>query len=168
MINLRALLDDDIPGIRAWPAYPEEFRDLDYAFRDGGWLDEFRSKPSAAIFLAVDGAQAVGFSLLSRDDYGGAEFRIALHPDRIGQGLGRTITLLTLARGFADPAVSAIRLIVRKNNPRAQKLYVSIPFRNTGDCIEDILGTPVPFYSMEIDRQTFYGVFQHETGIAYH
>ena len=168
MINLRALLDDDLPGIRSWPAYPEEFRDLDCTFREGGWLDEYRSKPGNEIFLAADGEKAVGFSLVSRNGSGCTEFRIALHPDQIGKGLGKTITLLTVARGFADPAVAAIRLIIRKNNPRAHKLYASIPFRNTGECIEVIMGMPVPFFSMEIDRQTFYGVTIHETGIAHH
>jgi len=84
-----------------------------------------------------------------------AEFRIALHPDRLGQGIGRTVARLTLAHGFSDPAISRIRLIVRKNNPRARRLYEALQFRMTGECIGEIQGNPVDFFTMEINRETF-------------
>jgi hypothetical protein len=52
--------------------------------------------------------------------------------------------------------ITAVRLIVRKNNLRAQKLYISMNFRPTGECTKDIHGSPVQFFSMEIDRRTFF------------
>jgi len=158
MITLRLLRDEDIPLIRAWPRYPPEFSGLDYCLRDGGWLDEYRSKPGAEILVAVEEGTIAGFSILSKDGPGIREFRIALHPDRIGRGVGSTITSLTLARGFSDPSVSAVRLIVRKNNIRAQRLYTSLSFEKTGECTKEILGTPVQFFTMAIDRQKFSGV----------
>ena len=44
MFTLRPITSDDIAIIREWPPYPPEFRDLDYALREGGWLDEYRRK----------------------------------------------------------------------------------------------------------------------------
>jgi nicotinamidase-related amidase len=90
-----------------------------------------------------------------REPQDAAEFRIALHPDRLGRGLGRTIAILVLRHGFAEPGIDRIRLIVRKNNPRAERLYLSLGFVRTGECVEEVHGRPVPFFRMEIDRLTF-------------
>ncbi len=35
-IRLRDMIAPDIPIIRNWPAYPEEFKDLDYSLRERG------------------------------------------------------------------------------------------------------------------------------------
>ncbi len=122
MITLRELRDEDIVIIKAWPPYPEEFSDLDYLLRDGGWLDEYRNRSGTEMFVATEGKTIIGFSLLAREPGNLAEFRIALHPGKLGQGFGKTVVLLTtLGRGFADPGIATIRLIVRKNNPRAKR-----------------------------------------------
>jgi len=155
MIMLRPLRHEDIPVIKAWPAYPPEFADLDYCLRNGGWLDQYREKPGSVILVAVDQGEIVGFSVLSDDGYGKKDFRIALHPRRIGKGEGRIVLSRTLEYCFADMTVKTVRLIVRKNNLRAQRLYTSVGFRPTGECIEKIHGKPVPFFRMEIDRRTF-------------
>jgi diamine N-acetyltransferase len=59
--------------------------------------------------------------------------------------------------GFSDTTTGTVRLIVRKNNPRAKRLYEEMHFRNTGECMEEIQGKPVEFYRMEINRIAFYG-----------
>jgi diamine N-acetyltransferase len=156
MIILRPLRDGDIPRIKAWPAYPGEFRELDYCLRDGGWLDEYRGKPGTEILVAMDEGEIAGFSLISRNGRGGAEFRVALHPGRIGSGTGTIILRRTLEYCFADMSISKVQLIVRKNNLRAQKLYASFQFHATGECTEQVHGQTVPFFTMEIDRKTFF------------
>ena len=84
--------------------------------------------------------RSAGFSIIAREPGGSAEFRIALHPERLGQGIGKTITHLSLAHGFSDTATTTIRLIVRKNNPRAERLYEHLHFRHTGECTKEIRG----------------------------
>jgi len=157
MIVLRPVTPEDIRSIKGWPQYPAEFRDLDYALRDDGWLDEYGNRDDADILIADDAGEIAGFSIISRETGGKAEFRIALHPSRLGQGIGGVIARLSLAHGFFDPDIRTIRLIVRKNNPRAGRLYETLNFRKTGECTEEIQGKPVEFYTMEIDRKTFAG-----------
>ena len=156
MIILRPLRPADIPVIKSWPQYPPEFSELDYALRDGGWLDMFGKKPGSVILAATNNGEIIGFSILSPDGPGKKEFRIALHPGRLGGGLGRIVLFRTLEYCFADMTVQAVRLIVRKKNPRAQRLYNSVKFHTTGECVEEVLGEPVEFYTMEIDRRTFF------------
>ena len=155
MIALRPLTPSDLPCIQSWPPYPAEFRELDYAIRNGGWLDEYRTKRCTDILVADDGGEIAGFSLISREPGGMAEFRVALRPDRLGQGIGKAVARQTLAHAFSDPGIHAVRLIVRKNNPRARRLYEALQFRMTGECIEEVHGVPVEFLAMEIDRGTF-------------
>ncbi|MCT8338384.1 GNAT family N-acetyltransferase [Methanoculleus sp. Afa-1] len=157
MIFLRQITQDDIAVIKGWPPYPAEFGDLDYALRDGGWLDEYSQKPDADILIADDEGTIAGLSIIAREPGGIAEFRIALHPERCGRGFGRTVAYLSLVHGFSDTTTGTVRLIVRKNNPRAKRLYEEMHFRNTGECIEEIQGKPVEFYRMEINRIAFYG-----------
>jgi diamine N-acetyltransferase len=131
---------------------------LDYALRDGGWLDEYYRKDGTEILVAEREGTVVGFSILTRDPEGTAEFRIALHPGMLGQGSGKLLAILTLRHGFTDPALHTIHLIVRKNNPRARRLYESLGFGMQGECTEAVQGEPVAFYRMAIDRDTFQGV----------
>ena len=155
MLSLCPLRPDDVPCIRSWPPYPSEFSMLDYALRDKGWIDEYRDRENTEILVAEDGNAIIGFALLAKNDDSSAEFRIALHPHRLGQGYGRLVALLVLSRGFSDAACWKIVLIVRKNNPRAQRLYESLHFRPCGECTELVNGEQVPFLCMEIDRNTF-------------
>jgi RimJ/RimL family protein N-acetyltransferase len=149
------ITDEDIATIKRWPPYPAEFQDLDYAIRDGGWLDEYSHEPGAEILIADDDGEIAGFTVIVSEPGGIAEFRIAVHPEKLGRGTGKTIMLLTLAHGFSDPATRTIRLIVRKNNPQAKNLYEHLHFRHTGECTEVIQGKPVEFFRMEIDRATY-------------
>ncbi|MGB7992778.1 isochorismatase family protein [Methanoregula sp.] len=156
MISLRPLQEPDISIIKSWPSYPAEFSGLDYALRDRGWLDEYVGKKGTEIFVAEDSGTLVGFSILTCEKGGSAEFRIALHPEWVGHGLGKTITRLTLRQGFSHPDIWSIRLIVRKTNLRAQNLYTSLSFQVVGECTEEIQGKPVEFYQMIISRDLFF------------
>lgn len=155
MITLRPLREKDVPVIKSWPPYPKEFAMLDYSLRDGGWLDEYGGHAGTEILVAEDKDGLIGFAILAKKDDRSAEFRIALHPHRLGQGLGRPFALLVLSQGFLDAGRKKIILIVRKNNPRAQRLYESLRFLPSGECTELVNGENVPFKKMEIDRNTF-------------
>ena len=155
MISLRIINDEDIPLIKSSPDYPPEFLELDYALRDNGWLDEYGTKPGTHILIAEDKDERVGFSILSKDGEDNAEFRIAILPEYLGKGYGKVIANLTLKHFFSSGKLHNLWLIVRKNNPRAIKLYQSLNFRLTGECSEKVNGKMVDFYRMEIDRDSF-------------
>ena len=155
MIELRSITAEDATEIRHWPPYSGGFAQMDYALREHGWLDEFMSKPRTVIYVADLNRQIIGFSLLSITAEGEAEFRIAIHPRWIGKELGRKVTLATLEAGFQQLNLDRIYLIVRKNNPRAAKLYESIGFVTTGESIHAIQGKPVEFDDMVITKERF-------------
>ena len=148
-IVLRPVTADDRIAITQWPAYPAEFSELDYALRANGWVDEFQGKPDNWVYAAELDKALVAFTLLATTGKQEAEFRIALHPYYLGQGFGRRITLNTLELGFRDKGLQRIHLIVRKNNPRAIRLYTGIGFSVYGCCIQPVNGKPVEFQRME-------------------
>ena len=154
MIKLRLLVADDIAAIQNWPPYPPEFEDLDYALRSNGWLAEHRNKPDSRIYLAEQDGEKIAFTILSITDAAEAEFRIALRADRIGQGLGEIISSMTLVRGFSEMQLGCIHLIVRKNNPRAIRLYKRLGFAERGERWMNVNGKQVNFLAMHIARDT--------------
>jgi RimJ/RimL family protein N-acetyltransferase len=156
-LTLDELTDTDALAIRHWPAYPPALRELDYALREGGWLDQFPAGTTTRRFAARDNSALVGFSLLTHITAVDAEFYIALHPQQIGHGIGREIAQLTLQFGFERLRLRRIYLKVRKWHQRGIALYESIGFKNTGAITEAILGEPVQFYSMEILRAAHTG-----------
>lgn len=156
MIALRQMTAEDSLIIRQWPAYQLCFALLDYALRSGGWFDEFSGEPGALFFIAeIPPKNTVGFTLLNLKGSEEAEFRIALHPQWTGKGLGREITMATLEKGFITLGLKRILLIVRINNPHAIKLYERLGFQKTGDRFHDIQGKQVAFYDMEITSADF-------------
>jgi hypothetical protein len=78
-----------------------------------------------------------------------AEFRIALHADYLGNGLGRVVTQRTLELEIHVHGLRQIHLIVRKNNHRARQLYESIGFQSSGSCIKVVNGCSVEFQKFE-------------------
>ncbi len=157
MPDLRLITVEDIAAIKKWPAYAGDFRQLDYALRENGWLDEFINRPDTWIYAAESNRQIVGFSMLiKRADGNDAEFRIAIHPHRLGSGLGRKITLLTLGKGFCGFSLDKVRLIVRKNNHPAISLYESLGFKRTGEAVHPIQGERIEFIDMEMARGMFH------------
>lgn len=154
---LREINDQDIAIIKIWPAYPEEFKDLDYALRDFGWIDEYQGLNSTWIYVAEDSGVAIGFTILSKDSATGhqAEFRIALNPDYLGKGFGKKLTRMTLEKGFQELGLQRIYLIVRKSNPRARRLYENCGFTRTGECRKEIQGIMVDLFEMAMEKETF-------------
>jgi RimJ/RimL family protein N-acetyltransferase len=155
MIQLSNIVPDDIVTIKDWPPYPPEFEDLDYALRDNGWLTEYPNKPDTWCFAVKRAGELVAFTILSKTGVAVAEFRIALRADRTGQGLGGTITNMTLAKGFGEIGFSRIHLIVRKNNPRAICLYSRLGFAEQGECVKNINGKQAHFLAMELTKESY-------------
>ncbi len=148
-ISFRKFNLSDQAKIQAWPPYPPEFAELDYALRSNGWLAEFRDKPDANIYIAEQNQKIVAFSLLAKTATAEAEFRIAVRPDNIGRGIGRIFTSLTLEEGISKINLSRIHLIARKNNARAIGLYKQLGFRECGDCVKTANHKTVQFLMME-------------------
>ena len=123
---------------------------MDYALRDAGWLDEFRSRADSSVFAVEDGDDLIAFTILAGTAPADAEFRIALRADKTGLGLGESITLQSLRVGFEEQCLSRIHLIVRKNNQRGIRLYRRIGFSECGECRKEIRGAQVDFLVMEI------------------
>jgi diamine N-acetyltransferase len=155
MIELRPITVDDMVEVKNWPAYSAGFEAMDYALREGGWLDEYGERPMTWIYVAVLNGQTVGFSLLSKTADGEAEFRIAIHPQWIGKGLGSQIALATLKKGFGLLNLSRVHLIVRKENHVAIKLYESIGFIRSGESTRMIQGKIIEFMDMDMSRENF-------------
>lgn len=120
--------------------------------RSNGWLDEHRNKPDTWLYVAEQAGEVIAFTLLSKSSATEAEFRIALRADKIGQGLGSTLTSITLEKGFAEIQLARIHLIVRKNNPRAIGLYKKLGFTECGECVQHVKGKQVSFLEMEMTR----------------
>lgn len=154
-IQLRNLSADDVAAIRSWPLYPPEFEDLDYALRNNGWLTEYSDKPDTWCFAAEQSGELIAFTVLSKTGKDEAEFRIALRADKTGQGLGGAITTMTLTRGFAEMGLSRIHLIVRKNNPRAIRLYSRLGFAERAECFKSINGKQAHFLIMDLLKETY-------------
>lgn len=142
---------EDLAEIRQWPPYPAEFRDLDYALRHRGWINEFYNKPHVYFYIAKYAQQTCGFSLLAKTTETEAEFRVALHPEQLGKGLGKTITLHTLAEGFKRLQLARIYLIVRVSNLRAIRLYQSLGFMTREQTRQTINDEDVAFWVMDMD-----------------
>src|SRR5262249_61445995 len=86
-VRLAPLSAQDKETVRCWPAYPSEYKDLDYALRDKGWLELFPAGPKNHRFAAWLNDEIVGFTILTETGQREAEFYIALRPERLGQGL---------------------------------------------------------------------------------
>jgi len=152
-IQIRKLVPSDEDAIRNWPPYPPDFGDLDYALRNDGWLTEYKNKPDTWCFAAEQAGELIAFTILSKTGGDEAEFRIALKASRTGQGLGGTITALTLAKAFTEIGLSRIHLIVRKNNPRAIRLYTRLGFAERGDCFKTIDGKQTHLLIMDVSKK---------------
>ncbi|MCG2575560.1 GNAT family N-acetyltransferase [Dechloromonas sp. XY25] len=149
-IRLRQLLPADKAAIASWPPYPDAFADLDYALRPGGWLDEFGDRPQAWLYAAEQDGELVAFSIIAATEGGDAEFRIALHPEKNGQGVGALVAARTLDEAFARIGLRRLHLIVRQNNPRAIRLYRRLGFAQRGACRQVVNGRLVDFFRMDL------------------
>ncbi len=156
-MKLREMNEQDIAVIKSWRAYPEEFKDLDYALREMGWIDQFSSKEGTKIYTGEENGVIIGFTILSKENDADskAEFRIALNPDMLGQGIGKRLAKITLEEGFREWGLHEIYLIVRKNNRRARTLYEHIGFQYSGESCREICGAMVDLFEMTLDEEAF-------------
>lgn len=154
-IVLAPIGPNDIATICEWESYPTEFAELDYALREGGWIDEFSPNPNARIFAAKYHNELIGFSLLCNDTEG-TEFRIALKPDKIGKGFGRKIATATIWEAFERMGKNSLYLIVRLNNTSAQKLYEKLGFIAKNEITKEIQGKSVRFLRMEKNKENLW------------
>jgi RimJ/RimL family protein N-acetyltransferase len=155
MITLSPIKSIDIHDIAKWSPYEGIHSQMNYAINEDGWLNTYCCNPQNFCFVAKNGNLCVGFSLLIYKDSKEAEFRIAVNPDYIGSGYGRMITQETISIGFNAHNLGKITLIVRKNNPIAQKLYEKIGFIMCGETKENIQGQNIDFFIMELDKKHF-------------
>jgi diamine N-acetyltransferase len=147
-INYRKFKPPDQAAIQQWPPYPREFAGLDYALRSNGWLDEFHESADTAIYIAEQDNEIIAFTLLAKTAPDAAEFRIAVRADKLGTGIGKSFTNFTLLTGYTKLGLSRIHLVVRKNNPRAIRLYKQAGFYLDGECIKTVNGESVDFWVM--------------------
>jgi diamine N-acetyltransferase len=157
---LREIAGQDVAVIQSWPVYPEEFKDLDYALREAGWISEYLGKEGTTIYVAEVRGGLIGFTILSRDDIDGksssVEFRIALHPNILGQGTGEMLVRMTISKGFEQLGLQRIYLIVRSSNPRARKLYLHCGFRDTVEYRKKVNGIVVDLLENGIGKREFH------------
>ena len=142
----------DEHAIHSWPSYPAEFKDLDYALREKGWLAQFPAGPTNDRIAARVGNHLVGFSILTKTGLGEAEFYIALHPESIGRGLGKIFTRMVVQQGFEQLKLQKIHLKVRSWHLRAIQLYEGLGFRQVGAKDLEINGKREQFIIMELDK----------------
>jgi len=153
-VELRPLTDADAAQIHNWPKYKGKLAELDYGLRkDGGWLTLY---PAAGTergrnerYGAWQGDKLVGFSILGDIKNDAGEFYVALHPESIGQHIGREVTERMVARGFENLELKRIYLKVREHHP-AQHMYAEVGFRRGAKFQETVNGQPVTFLKMEI------------------
>ncbi|MBF0474913.1 MAG: GNAT family N-acetyltransferase [Deltaproteobacteria bacterium] len=155
MITLRLIKPCDIQVITCWPGYRGGYAQMDYALRENGWLEEFSRKPGTWCYLAEANQESIGFSILSTTGHKEAELRIAVHPARIGQGVGKEIMSATMKLGFSQLEFDLVHLIVRKNNFPAIGLYKKLGFNTLGECTQIVQGRLIEFFEMNIRKREF-------------
>ena len=144
MIAIRRAALEDIPQIRAvgsasWRAayaniFPDAFIEdvLEQWWSDAGFQ---RSIPDAALcnLVAEQDGQIVGTLLGTvnpRDEGQVHLFRLYLHPDYFGQGIGKNLWQAYVQH--LAPEVERIDLEVEPQNTRAIQFYTRLGFQETG------------------------------------
>lgn len=155
MVAILPIEQKDIDDIKKWRSYDGIHLQMDYAIRDGGWLDTYCGDPGNHCFAVRLNRLCMAFSILINKGGGEAEFRVAVSPDYVGSGYGGKIIRKTLSFGFEKYKFKSISLIVRKNNPIAINMYKRHGFCLCGETTENIQGQSVEFFCMKIDSKDF-------------
>jgi len=158
-IAVSPLRADEKQIIRAWPPYRHPFEALDYALRDGGWLDHYGNVLGCITLGAHVGGELVGFSLLVPHAAATAEFYVAVKGDRLHEGLGAQICIETLKEGFVRHPINKIFLRVRTNHDVGIKLYGRLGFAMAGQVSEVTNNVMTDFYVMEMTRDRFSEIY---------
>ncbi len=123
--------------IRTW-RYEGAYAPFNYALEVGGWLDAFQKD---RIYSVEKECRIVGvFFLIERND-GRWEYRILVHPEELGKGMGKRITLLALCEALSL-GIDELMLLVRQDHETAYRLYRSVGFVETGMVREQVAGEP--------------------------
>jgi RimJ/RimL family protein N-acetyltransferase len=151
-VRLTAFCGSEREKISQWPEYPHAYADLDYALRPGnGWLYTFGEASECIKYGAYANGEFIGFCLLHRDKKNSpkAEFYIAIHPERLGQGFGTAVTKAALSKAFNELGMNLVHLKVRKNHPDIA-LYQNCGYVHCGETKEVVNGKETEFYKMQI------------------
>jgi diamine N-acetyltransferase len=151
--KLTRLSRADQAEIRKWPPYEGHIADLDYALRDGGWLDQYPGSRRVRRLSYSQNCQLVAFSLLTDLAAGDAEFFVAVRDDRRRKGVGARITKLTIEYAFETLQLKRVHLKVRTWHIEAIRLYERIGFVRSGALTSAIQGSAVDFIAMELCAQ---------------
>jgi diamine N-acetyltransferase len=153
MISLSLLTQDEKIEIKKWPQYQSEFLELDYAVRDGGWLDTIEG----ADFLSIKAEdKLIGFIGLYGIKESQGEILIAMHPDYTGKGYGKCALKMAIEHFFTKYSLLKITLCVRKTNKVAKHVYEKLGFVDCGESSRTIQGKSIDFWDMYIDNSVIY------------
>ena len=165
MITIRRAELDDIPQMRAvgsasWRAtysgiFPDAFiaNVLDQWWSEDGFR---RSIPDARVchLVAEQDERIVGTLLgsISPDEEGQVHlFRLYLHPDYFGQGIGRQLWQAYLQR--LAPDIRRVGLEVELQNTRAIQFYTHLGFQEIGRNETQVFGTVMNTIRMSLNLQ---------------
>lgn len=153
ILQLKPLTASDVETIKQWPSYPPWASQLDYALRNGGWLDQFPNSDTTRRFAFWKDSELVGFSVLTDITKDSAEFYIAIHPDQLGTGIGKELTTQVIRTAFDKLRLKRVYLKVRGWHHRAIHVYERVGFKKEGTCVSEIQGKPVSFITMSIENK---------------
>lgn len=150
MIALSPLKDEDVKIIKTWPPYPQEFSELDYAIRDGGWLDSRENSDYLSIHI---NEKLIGFIGMSGIKENEADILIAMHADYICKGYGSSAMKMAIEYYFRKYNLSKITLVVRKTNHIAKHVYEKLGFKDFGESTYNMQGKLIEFWNMYIENK---------------
>lgn len=142
MIQVREIIEEDVPFINQWRNDPEVMQYLTNQFRfiglqaDRNWFAYYQQHRNEAVRLAIlDEGSLVGTVQLTQIDRMNqqAEYSIMIgEKNHQSKGLGRQATRAILSHAFLDLNLHRIYLTVLPDNERAIRLYESIGFQREG------------------------------------
>ncbi len=142
MIQVREIIEEDVPFINQWRNDPEVMQYLTNQFRfiglqaDRNWFAYYQQHRNEAVRLAIlDEGSLVGTVQLTQIDRMNqqAEYSIMIgEKNHQSKGLGRQATRAILNHAFLDLNLHRIYLTVLPDNERAIRLYESIGFQREG------------------------------------
>ena len=165
MITIRKADLEDIPQIRAvgsasWRAtYTGIFPDAFIENALGQWWSEAsfqRIIPNAAVcnLVAEQDGQLVGTltGIVNPREEGQVHlFRLYIHPDHFGQGIGKQLWQAYLQH--LAPGVKRVDLEVEPQNARAIQFYTRLGFQETGINDTEVFGYPMKTMLMRLNFQ---------------
>jgi ribosomal protein S18 acetylase RimI-like enzyme len=84
--------------------------------------------------VAEDGDEVVGVAIGTHDGWRGYVFRLAVAPQRRGEGIGAAL-VADLERRFAAKGVDRLRVLVHRSNPAARAFWEALGY----DAIDDVM-----------------------------